>query len=81
LSEVIAAGSAIVATSIGFTKVFFNKLSTIEERFTFAVDKLNSSVNELDKRLAVNTCIIDKFLEEGCHGNRRNIATNPCNQK
>ena len=78
LSEVIAAGSAIVATSIGFTQVFFNKLSTIEERFTSAVDKLNSSVNELDKRLAVNTCIIDKFLEEGCHGYRRNKTTHTC---
>jgi hypothetical protein len=28
--------------------------------------------------LAVNTCIIDKFLEEGCHGYRRNKTTHTC---
>jgi hypothetical protein len=78
LSEVLAAGSAIAATSIGFTKVFFNKLALIEDRFSGAVDRLTTSVNELDKRLAVNSCIIDKFLEEGCHGHRRNKKISTC---
>ena len=69
LPEVLSAGGAIAATSIGFTKYFSTKFRRMET----VLSKLNDSVVELDKRLAVNNCIIDNFLkEECCHGHRRN---------
>jgi hypothetical protein len=68
LPEVISAGGAIAATSIGFTKYFSSKFGRLET----VLSKLSDSVVELDKRLAVNSCIIDNFLKEECHGHRRN---------
>lgn len=71
LSEVISAGGAIVATSFGASKLFFARLAKVEDRFSVAIERLSTTVQELDKRLAVNSCIINNFLE-GCHGNTRN---------
>ena len=75
LPEILSAGSAIVATSFGFSKMFFNRLNTLEKSFGSSMEKLTTSLNEIDKRLAVNSCIIDKFLEGCAHGNRRNSQT------
>jgi len=72
LSEVLSAGGAIAATSIGFTRFFVGKLTRIETRLSGAIEKLSGSMNELDKRLAVNSCIIDNFMKEECRGHRRN---------
>ncbi len=71
LPEVISAGGAIAATSIGFTKYFTSKFGRMEK----VLLKLNESVVELDKRLAVNSCIIDNFLKGECNGHRRNKKT------
>ncbi len=73
LPEILSAGSAIAATSFGFTKLLFGRLEKIEQKFGSSIDKLNVSLSEIDKRLAVNSCIIDKFMEGCSHGNRRNI--------
>lgn len=79
LSEVLSAGGGIIATSIGASKLFFSKLAKVEDRFALAIEKLTTTVTELDKRLAVNSCIIDKFMQEGgCYGisrDRRNKKT------
>ncbi len=73
LSELLSAGGAIAATSVGFTGFFLNRLSSIETKFSGSIEKLTGSLVEIDKRLAVNSCIIDNFLkEECCHGHRRN---------
>jgi hypothetical protein len=71
LPEVISAGGAIAATSVVFTKYFSQKFGRLET----VLSKLSDSVIELDKRLAVNSCIIDTFLKEECHGHRRNKKT------
>jgi len=71
LPEVISAGGAIAATSVVFTKYFSSKFGRLET----VLSKLSDSVVELDKRLAVNSCIIDNFLKEKCHGHRRNKKT------
>lgn len=63
LSEVISAGGGIIAASIGASKLFFARLVKIEDRFSAALEKLTTTVTELDKRLAVNSCIIDKFMQ------------------
>ena len=68
LPEVLSAGGAIAATSIGFTKYFASRFGRMET----VLSKLNNSVVELDKRLAVNSCIIDNFLKGECHGYQRN---------
>jgi hypothetical protein len=79
LSEVISAGGGIIATSFGASRLFFSRLAKIEDKFASAIDKLTTTVSELDKRLAVNSCIIDKFMEQGdSHGfswHRRNKKT------
>ena len=75
-TEVASAGSAIIATSIGFSKLFFNRLNTLEKSFGASMEKLTTSLNEIDKRLAVNSCIIDKFLEGHNYGNHRNHKAN-----
>ena len=67
LPEVISAGGAIAATSVVFTKYFSSKFGRLET----VLSKLSDSVVELDKRLAVNSCIIDNFLKGECHGYRR----------
>lgn len=72
ISEIISAGSAIAATSFGFTKLFFNRLEKVETKLGGSVDRLASSLVEIDKRLAVNSVIIEKFMEGCKHGNRRN---------
>lgn len=71
LSELLSAGGAIAATSVGFTGFFLNRLSTIETKFSGSIEKLTGSLVEIDKRLAVNSCIIDNYLKEECHGHRR----------
>jgi hypothetical protein len=76
LSEVISAGGGIIATSFGASRLFFAKMARIENKFASAIDKLTTTVVELDKRLAVNSCIIDQFMEQGgwhgITGHRRN---------
>jgi hypothetical protein len=73
LPEILSVGSAIAATSFGFTKFLFGRLEKIEMKFGTSIDKLTVSLSEIDKRLAVNSCIIDKFMEGCAHGNRRNL--------
>lgn len=68
LPEVISVGGAIAATSLGFTRYFACKFGRLE----IVLSKLSDSMNELDKRLAVNSCIIDNFMKEECRGHRRN---------
>jgi hypothetical protein len=70
LSEIISAGGAIAATSLGFTKILFGRLEKVENKFGMSIDKLSLSLVEIDKRLAVNSCIIEKFMEGCKHGNR-----------
>jgi len=72
LSELLSAGGAIAATSVGFTGFFLNRLSSIETKFSGSIEKLNDSLTEIDKRLAVNSCIIDNYLKGECNGHRRN---------
>jgi len=69
IPEIMSAGGAILATSIGFSKMFFTRMDQIETKLTKSIDKLNNTVSELDKQLAVNSCIIEKFIEE--HNNGR----------
>jgi hypothetical protein len=78
LPEVLSAGSAVVATSIAFSRLFFTRIAHLENILSKSIQKLNGTVAELDKRLAVNSCIIDRFLEEGCHGTKRNKASHKC---
>ncbi len=75
LSELLSAGGAIAATSVGFTGFFLNRLSSIETKFSGSIEKLTDSLVEIDKRLAVNSCIIDNYLKERCDGYRRNKKT------
>jgi hypothetical protein len=69
ISEIISGACGIVATSIGASKLFFSRLSKIEDRFSDAIEKLEKTVQELDKRLAVNSVVIKNFMEN-CNGSR-----------
>lgn len=68
VSEIISGACGIVATSIGASKLFFARLSKVEDRFSIAIDKLSTTVQELDKRLAVNSVVIKNFMENCEHG-------------
>ena len=69
VGEIVSGACGIVATSIGASKLFFARLSKVEDRFSTAIDKLSTTVQELDKRLAVNSIVIKNFMEN-CDGNR-----------
>jgi hypothetical protein len=44
----------------------------LESSFTDSITRLTTSLNEIDKRLAVNSCIIDQFMKGGCvHGRKK----------
>jgi hypothetical protein len=81
LPELLSAGSAIVATSFGFSKIFFARLTKLEGLFTNTIEKLTGTIAELDKRLAVNSCIIDNFMEFNNHGHHRNDKIDKCIKK
>lgn len=80
LPEIVSAGSAIVATSFGFSKIFFARLTKLETLFSNTIEKLSGTIAELDKRLAVNSCIIDNFMEYN-NGHLRNDKIDKCIKK
>jgi hypothetical protein len=72
VNEIISACSGILTTGLVFSKMFFSRITKLETSFSDSITKLNSSLNELDKRLAVNSCIIDQFMKGGCvHGRKK----------
>jgi hypothetical protein len=81
LSDVISAGGAVIATSVAFSKMFFSRITVLEASLTQSIQHLTETVTELDKRLAVNSCIIDRFMEEGCYGTKRNKETHQRSEK
>lgn len=69
IRDIITASSGVVTTTIVLSKIFFSRITKLETTFTITIDKLTSSLIEIDKRLAVNSTIIDTFLKGGCiHG-------------
>lgn len=63
-SELIAAGSSLVATSVTFSRIFFKRVKVIEDKFVCGFEKLNDKLNRIDKNLAVNTAFIDQILKK-----------------
>ena len=65
IDNLIACGGSIVATTFTFSKMFFTRLNRIEKNFGDAIEKLNENLNALDKNLAVNSAIIDRYMKGG----------------
>lgn len=75
LPEIISGMTAIAATSFTFVRYLFKKLETFEQKFTASILKLSDIITDIDKRLAVNTILIEKidqFIEER-HYHGRNL--------
>jgi len=68
IRDIISAGTGIVTTFIVLSKIFFSRIARLEVSFASTIEKLTTSINELDKRLAVNSAIIDQFMKGGCYG-------------
>ena len=72
ISEIFSACSGILTTGVVFSKIFFSRITKLETAFSESITKLNASLNEIDKRLAVNSCIIDQFMKGVCiHGRKK----------
>jgi len=72
VNEIISACSGIITTGVVFSKMFFARVTKMESSFTDSIQRLTTSLNEIDKRLAVNSCIIDQFMKGGCvHGRKK----------
>lgn len=73
IRDIISAGGGIVTTFVVLSKLFFSRIAKLEVSFSLTIEKLTSSINELDKRLAVNSAIIDQFIKGGCHARSSSI--------
>jgi hypothetical protein len=72
VNEILSTCSGILTTGLVFSKMFFSRISKLETAFSDSILKLNTSLNEIDKRLAINSCIIDQLMKGGCiHGRKK----------
>jgi len=77
IGEIVSVVSGIVTTAIVLYKISFLRIAKLELSFSTSIEKLTSSISELDKRLAVNSAIIDQFMTGVCYARdsakKRNI--------
>jgi len=77
IGEIVSVVSGIVTTAIVLYKISFSRIAKLELSFSTSIEKLTSSISELDKRLAVNSAIIDQFMTGVCYARdsskKRNI--------
>lgn len=62
LTEFVSVGSAIAASSFAIAKMVARRIGIVEKTFSDAIHKLNDNLVRIDKRLAVNSAIIDRFM-------------------
>lgn len=70
-TEIISSVASIIATGAMFSKMFFTRIKEVEQSLSIPIHRLSDSLNEIDKRLAVNSTIIEQFMKGGCiHGRK-----------
>lgn len=55
--------STIVITGLSISKIFFKRVDTIETTFVASIRRINESIINLEKGIAINTALIDQILK------------------
>ena len=66
LYQAMSAIGTVVATGYTFSRIFFNRVETLESNFLEMGRKVNEKLAEVDKSLAVNSTLIDQILTRDC---------------
>jgi hypothetical protein len=62
IPELVSLIVAVIATVLTLLKAISNRISGVEKALTEAIHHLNDNLARIDKRLAVNSAIIDRVI-------------------
>ncbi len=74
INDLLTCAGSILASSIAFSKIFFNRMEKIDDKLTTSLDKMAEQITELKSGLAANTAIINHYLGD-LNGDFRNKKT------